>query len=347
MQDQLKCVQQIQATLQAFAAILSDRSVVTWGEENYGGDSGAVQDQLKGVQQIQASLEAWGDADHGGDSHAVQDQPKGVQHIQAFSCAFAAILSDGSVVTRGDAKYGGDGRAVQDQLNGVQQIQASRGAFAAIVTDGSVVTWGRKHFGGDSRAVQDQLKGVQQIQASLNGAFAAIQTDGSIVTWGHPDFGSDVVLGLRRAAAIGSYLDNTQPRQSCWTLERIQQRLRSGKHNKVFMVATTQRHVIVKNYLLSKVRDMLVLQTGKTPSVLGVPGTFGGSRIADWTRLKHSDPSSFERRHRAEGSNVCVLKPLKSQTRHSMHKPQAPKPEPYLQLCSRQQELPNNTIPEP
>ena len=60
----------------AFAAILGDGSVVTWGRAWFGGDSSAVRDQLKNVQQIQAS-----------DS------------------AFAAILGDGSVVTWGDARW--------------------------------------------------------------------------------------------------------------------------------------------------------------------------------------------------------------------------------------------------
>ena len=73
MQDQLKGVQQIQASYGAFASILTDGSVVTWGNKAYGGDSHAVQDQLKGVQQIQAS-----------------------KHT------FAAILSDGSVVSWGN-----------------------------------------------------------------------------------------------------------------------------------------------------------------------------------------------------------------------------------------------------
>ena len=72
-------VQQIQATSQAFAAILEDGSVVTWGPADFGGDSSAVRDQLKGVQQIQAT-----------------------------SQAFAAILGDGSVVTWGPADRGGD-----------------------------------------------------------------------------------------------------------------------------------------------------------------------------------------------------------------------------------------------
>ena len=55
VQDQLKGVVQIQATGWAFAAILEDGSVVTWGDADYGGDSSAVRDQLKGVQQIQAT----------------------------------------------------------------------------------------------------------------------------------------------------------------------------------------------------------------------------------------------------------------------------------------------------
>ena len=55
VRDQLRSVQQIQATNSAFAAILEDGSVVTWGKSLTGGDSSAVQDQLKGVQLIQAS----------------------------------------------------------------------------------------------------------------------------------------------------------------------------------------------------------------------------------------------------------------------------------------------------
>ena len=67
---QLKGVLQIQAADRAFAAILEDGSVVTWGDADDGGDSSAVRDQLRSVQQIQAT-----------------------------SQAFAAILADGSVVT--------------------------------------------------------------------------------------------------------------------------------------------------------------------------------------------------------------------------------------------------------
>ena len=80
-------MQQIQATHHAFAAILADGSVVTWGNPDRGGDSSAVRDKLKGVQQIQRT-----------------------------SQAFAAILADGSVVTWGHAEDGGDSSAVQHEL---------------------------------------------------------------------------------------------------------------------------------------------------------------------------------------------------------------------------------------
>lgn len=61
---------QVRATDRAFAAILEDGSVVTWGDTRFGGYSSAVQDQLRRVQYIHAS-----------------------------GSAFAAMLENGSVVT--------------------------------------------------------------------------------------------------------------------------------------------------------------------------------------------------------------------------------------------------------
>ena len=77
----------------AFAAILGNGCVVTWGDDRYGGDSSAVQKQLRNVQAIQAT-----------------------------DFAFAAILGNGSVVTWGFGGLGGDSSAVQEQLRNVQAI---------------------------------------------------------------------------------------------------------------------------------------------------------------------------------------------------------------------------------
>lgn len=46
VQDQLRNVQQIQASHRAFAAILADGSLVTWGNRHDGSDHSAVRDQL-------------------------------------------------------------------------------------------------------------------------------------------------------------------------------------------------------------------------------------------------------------------------------------------------------------
>eukprot|EP00439_Symbiodinium_sp_Y106_P018830 s352_g2.t1 len=217
VQHQLKTVQQMQASsgafaailvrrdmggFLAFAAILGDGCVATWGPGCCGGDSSAVRAQLKHVHQIQASGSAfaailgdgtvvtWGPASGGGDSSAVQHLLKNVQQVQASQNAFAAILGDGSVVTWGDMGAGGDSSAVQHQLKDVKHVQVSEKAFAAILGDGSVSTWGCPYFAGDSRAVQAQLKNVHQIQAS-GSAFAAILGDGAVVTWGPASGGGD------------------------------------------------------------------------------------------------------------------------------------------------------------
>ena len=194
---------QLQATSRAFAAILADGSVVTWGAAAYGGSSRAVRDQLKNVEQIKASdgafaailgdgsVVTWGQADdYGGDSRAVQGQLRNVREIQGSQRALAAILGDGSVVAWGDDDFGGNCASVQEQLADVRQIHGTEAAFAAIRADGSVVTWGYGDFGGDSTAVQDQLKNVQHIQGT-EAAFAAILADGSVVTWGDAARGGD------------------------------------------------------------------------------------------------------------------------------------------------------------
>ena len=47
VQEQLYSVKHIQASQSAFAAILADQSVVTWGDEDCGGCSEPVKCQLK------------------------------------------------------------------------------------------------------------------------------------------------------------------------------------------------------------------------------------------------------------------------------------------------------------
>ena len=170
---QVKNVQQVAATSAAFAAILWDGSVVTWGSQTCGGDSSAVKEELRNVQHIIGTR-----CDFVGYE----------QGCLSNDGAFAAILGDGSVVTWGSPGCGSDSSSVQHQLQGVKYIAATAQSFAALLQDGSVVTWGRD-WGGDSSAVQAQLCHVQQIHGSDH-AFAAIKDDGSVVTWGSGNHGA-------------------------------------------------------------------------------------------------------------------------------------------------------------
>jgi hypothetical protein len=190
----------------AFAAIRSDGSVITWGDGAYGGDSSGVADQLSsGVTQIfstgsafaalkaDGSVVTWGDGAYGGDSSGVAGQlSSGVTQIFSTVVAFAALKADGSVVTWGEGISGGDSSGVAGQLSsGVTQIFSTVVAFAALKDDGSVITWGDDRYGGDSRGVAGQLSsGVTQI-FSNNHAFAALKADGSVVTWGEGISGGD------------------------------------------------------------------------------------------------------------------------------------------------------------
>ena len=89
----------------------------------------------------------WGNDEDGGNSSSVQKQLSNVRMVQASNAAFAALKNDGSVLTWGDDDYGGDSSHALRQLKAVHQVQACianrHGTFAASLDDGSVVSWGR------------------------------------------------------------------------------------------------------------------------------------------------------------------------------------------------------------
>ncbi|MFN6134181.1 MAG: hypothetical protein ACK46L_14975, partial [Synechococcaceae cyanobacterium] len=129
--------------------------------------------------------------------------------------AFAALKSDGSVVTWGASTSGGNSSAVASQLSsGVSQIFSAMFAFAALKSNGSVVTWGNGFFGGDSDAVASQLSsGVSQIFSTAH-AFAALKSDGSVVTWGSGFNGVD-------SSAVASQLKNVVAFANPFTDDRL------------------------------------------------------------------------------------------------------------------------------
>jgi uncharacterized membrane protein len=147
----------IYSTESAFAALLKNGRVVTWGYALTGGKIlGDVQTKLKDVKEIYST-----------------------------NGAFAALSALGQVITWGDKNAGGDISQVQDELKDqvVQRIYSTDEAFAAVLASGRVVTWGNAHYGGDSDRVQAELKDreIQNIY-STGRAFAALMKNGCVVT---------------------------------------------------------------------------------------------------------------------------------------------------------------------
>lgn len=174
------------------AALKKDGSVITWtsdvASDMFSSPSSAVTGKLtSGVVDLfqsgglyaalkkDGSAVIWGSStvvDSDQISKAQQQLTGGVVRIVGLPAgemdggnAFAALKSDGSVVTWGVSDAGGDSSAVAARLTGgvVDIVCAtgvtSEGAFAAIKSDGSVVTWGNSSAGGDSSQVAGKLTG--------------------------------------------------------------------------------------------------------------------------------------------------------------------------------------------
>ncbi len=235
----------------AFAAIQTDGSVVAWGDAAYGGNSSQVAAQLNGTipavevfssaysfaaLRSDGSVVTWGAISGGGDqavylyNDITGSYTKGqsvaglldgtVDVVKIFSTAssFAALRSDGSVVTWGADSDGGSSAAVASKLDGstkvvdiFSSVSAIGSAFAALRADGSVVTWGEPTRGGDSSSVAAQLDGtldVSTIQARF-GVFTALRSDGSVISWGDSLYQSSFsrVSSLHTVTALYSTLE--------------------------------------------------------------------------------------------------------------------------------------------
>lgn len=106
---------------------------------------------------------------------------------------FAAIKSDGSVITWGEPDGGGDSSDVSSKLrSGVIKIFGNNSSLVALKDNGSVIAWGVPNSGGRiPNEIQSQLNDVITIVSNLS-AHAAIKEDGSVVAWGWKDDGGDI-----------------------------------------------------------------------------------------------------------------------------------------------------------
>jgi hypothetical protein len=151
-------VTSISSSKYAFAGLKDNGSVVTWGRIINGGNSTAVLNNentgtwnLTEVSSVASSLTS------------------NVSLIKSNWGAFAALKTNGSVVTWGEFSKGGNAsvtnytnsgsgnwttsevKSVANQLTSqINSIYSNSWAFAAIKNNGSVVTWGDLESGGNS-----------------------------------------------------------------------------------------------------------------------------------------------------------------------------------------------------
>ena len=127
--------------------------------------------------------------------------------IQSTRAAFAALRSDGTVVSWGNPSFGGTaykgGPFVKAQQ--VKAIQSSEAAFMALHYDGSVTAWGNANCGGAARGLE-----IVALQATGNdslGAVATLDAEGTVETWGSNSCGCGMSLqGIAAIQASASVL---------------------------------------------------------------------------------------------------------------------------------------------
>lgn len=189
-------VEHVAATDTAFAALLTNGSILCWGDFVGGGYMDDVVINARDVWRIYSNNGAfvalssngrislaWGDPFSGGylsssaqveSLVAVQAAAsadffslptwvqsgisKNVKNIYSTGQAFAALRSDGNVYVWGNSMDGGLFPNAAKTIHNVSFICSNEVAFYAVKSDGSVYSWGVRTLGGDSSAVASKLK---------------------------------------------------------------------------------------------------------------------------------------------------------------------------------------------
>ena len=193
---------------EAFAALKSNGSIITWGNVAHGGNSTVVVSNSINGSVTTSQI-----------SSVAGLLSSNVTAVFSSRKAFAALKSDGSVVTWGEVKNGGNSTVVANYWIGqtetteemasvsgllssnVTAIYSNGFAFAALKSDGSVVTWGDSRWGGDSASVASQLASNVRTVFSNGEEFAALKSDGSVVTWGDRWWGENSTIGAGQLAS--------------------------------------------------------------------------------------------------------------------------------------------------
>ena len=142
-------VRDIFASTEAFAVLKYDGAVITWDEEG------------EHLQHVAVSPDSEGLGEAPSVSNPVIDMVGGFH-------SFAALKSDGTVITFGHQEYGGDSSSVQKDLRDVLRIE-DRGifhrGFVAWKANSTAVIWGHEKSGVPLSS--QVITGVRQVELML------------------------------------------------------------------------------------------------------------------------------------------------------------------------------------
>ena len=192
----------------AFAALKTNGSVSTWGDNSSGGNqtvggTSVASDLNSGVVEIcfarysMAALKSdgtvvtWGHTSYGGVSSSVD--LTNVVDIYSGSYAFAALKTNGSLVTWGDATFGGNSSTASSNLTSdVVSVYMSAENCAALKSNGRVITWPTNGTnGGNSSSVDSNISSEVVVIYSDGYTFAALKNNGSVIYWGKTGYGGN------------------------------------------------------------------------------------------------------------------------------------------------------------
>ncbi|MEM3402262.1 MAG: hypothetical protein QXH08_03435 [Candidatus Hadarchaeales archaeon] len=171
-------------------ALLSDGTVVAWGDDTYGQCDvpPAIQSNVStvaggGFHSLALSpsgiVTAWGD-----NTYGQCDVPPAIQSsvsaIAGGGFHSLALLSDGTVVAWGSNDYGQCN--VPPDLSGVLEVAAGLRHSLALLSDGTVVAWGDNTYGQCD--VPLGLSNVVSVSAGFYHSLALL-SDGTVVAWGN------------------------------------------------------------------------------------------------------------------------------------------------------------------
>ena len=167
----------------AYSVLTGSGEMITFGTETMGGNSSAVSSSLT----------------------------SGVIKMAASAQAFAALKSDGTVLTWGYLQYnfpinttGNANIIAPSNLTGCIDVVSSGFTFAALKSNGTVATWG--YCGAWTLPSASDLSGVVQIKETYgypSYSYIALRSDGNAVMWGPG--GVTTSVGLSTSPIIAIY----------------------------------------------------------------------------------------------------------------------------------------------